>query len=298
MIAVKRIAPPAERQTRERRRPLTEARDHVLDFYTRHPISRDHILAKIEAERGSLDGLTPEELWPHDQDHYGGLAVNDALAARAQLAPGNHVVDFCAGLGGPARYFAHRYGVTVTGIELNPTRAAGANDLTRHVGLAGRVEVIEGDVTKVPLADGVADAVVSQEALLHVPNKRAALREAHRLLKSGGRLAFTDWITHRPLADDEAETMWRGIAAQTLMSVEDYRAALTGIGFTLEPMDDLTSEWGDVLAARLAMYRRLREETRRAGMPTGDDAFYSAYEKLVALVQGRVLGGGRFVAVK
>jgi cyclopropane fatty-acyl-phospholipid synthase-like methyltransferase len=270
----------------------------VLDFYSRHPISRDHILAKLAAERGSLDGLKPEELWPHDQDHYGGLAANDALAARAQLSAGQHAIDFCAGLGGPARYLAQRYGVTVTGIELNPTRAAGANDLTRRVGLGSRVKVIEGDVTKVPLPDASADVVVSQEALLHVPNKRAALHEAHRLLKAGGRLAFTDWITHRPLDADEAETMWRGIAAQTLMSADDYRAALTEIGFTLEPMDDLTGEWGEVLAARLAMYRRLREETRRAGTPAGDDAFYAAYEKLVALVQARVLGGGRFVAIK
>ena len=55
----------------------------AIDFYERHPISCEIILAKLEASRGHLDDLKPEELFPHDQDHYGGLAANDALAERA-----------------------------------------------------------------------------------------------------------------------------------------------------------------------------------------------------------------------
>ena len=30
--------------------------------------------------RGHLDGLRPEDLFPHDQDHYGGVAATDELA--------------------------------------------------------------------------------------------------------------------------------------------------------------------------------------------------------------------------
>ena len=77
------------------------SREHIVAFYTRHPISAEHILDKIRGQRGSLDGLTVEELWAHDQDHYGGLGVNDRLAERAQLAAGMQIADFCAGLGGP-----------------------------------------------------------------------------------------------------------------------------------------------------------------------------------------------------
>ena len=42
---------------------------------------------------------------------------------------------FCAGLGGTVRYLAHKYGAGVTGIELTPARVAGAQELTKRVGL-------------------------------------------------------------------------------------------------------------------------------------------------------------------
>jgi len=76
-------------------------------FYERHPISSQIILAKLNASRGHLNDVAPEELFPHDQDHYGGLDANDALVQRAGIGKGTRV-DFCAGLGGPARYLAHR----------------------------------------------------------------------------------------------------------------------------------------------------------------------------------------------
>ncbi len=92
--------------------------------------------------------------------------------------------------------------------------------------------------------------------------------------------------------------MWRGIAAQTLQSRADYEELLRRAGFEVRSVDDLTSEWSDILQARFAMYRKLREETLRQGLRAGDEEFYSAYGKLVELVKARVLGGGRFTAVK
>src|SRR5882757_4289109 len=147
----------------------------AIYFYTRHPISSAMILSRLRAARGHLDAVTPDELFAHDQDHYGGLAANDALAKAAHIGAGSRVADFCAGLGGPARYLAFRYGADVTGIELAPVRVAGAAELTQLVGLSDRVRVLHGDVTAVPLADGSMDAVISQEALLHVPDKGRVL---------------------------------------------------------------------------------------------------------------------------
>jgi ubiquinone/menaquinone biosynthesis C-methylase UbiE len=277
---------------------MPEHENHVVAFYNRHPISRDQILASLAAHRGQLACLAPEDLFPYDQDHYGGLEAVDALADCAAIGPGKQVADFCAGLAGPARYLAHEYGATVNCIELNPGRAPGAADLTRRVGLARQVRIVRADVTRTPLADDTMDAVISQEALLHVPDKRVALAEAYRVLKKGGRLAFTDWIAHRRLDANDSESMWRGIAAQTIQSFDSYDRLLRDVGFRVISRKDLTGEWGRILQQRFAMYRKLREETIAFGTPSGDEEFYRSYARLVALVQARTLGGGRFAAEK
>ncbi|MBV9559617.1 MAG: methyltransferase domain-containing protein [Bradyrhizobium sp.] len=265
----------------------------AVDFYERHPISCAIILAKLAASRGHLDGLVPEELFPHDQDHYGGLAANDALAQRAGIGPGTRVVDFCAGLGGPARYLAQRHGADVTGIELALARVRGAEELTRRVGLQDKVRIIGGDVRQVPLADASVDVVISQEALLHVPDKPRVLAEAYRILKPGGRLVFTDWVAHFPLSEADRELMWQGMAVTELYDLPAYAAVISRAGFVVGA-EDLTAEWGAILTQRLAMYRRLREETQAAGTPAGHDAFYESYVRFVDLVNAGMLGGGRF----
>jgi ubiquinone/menaquinone biosynthesis C-methylase UbiE len=255
-------------------------------------------LRKLREARGDLDEVRPEELFEHDQDHYGGLGANDALAAAARIGQGTRVADFCAGLGGPARYLAHRYGADVTGIELTPARVEGAAELTQLVGLSDRVRVLAGNVMDVPLGDASMDAVISQEAMLHVPDKGSALREARRILRQGGRLAFTDWIVNAPLGARDADLLWRGMAAQNLQSAMDYRALLEEAGFAVLAIEELTTEWAVILTERLAMYQRLRREAERAGTPQGHDAFHESYVRFVALVQDGVLGGARFAAEK
>jgi sarcosine/dimethylglycine N-methyltransferase len=270
----------------------------VVDFYSRHPISLEIILEKLKAARGHLDDVRPEELFAHDQDHYGGLAANDALAAHAGIAEGVRVADFCAGLGGPARYFAERYGADVTGIELTPKRVKAAQELTRLVGLQDKVRVIEGNVMAPPLADRSVDVVISQEALLNVPDKERALAQAHRLLKPGGCLAFTDWVAHHPLSDADKQLLWQGMAVTTLFSPQAYGELIERAGFALRSVEDLTAEWGVILKERLAMYRKLRGEAVEAQAPAGHDAFYSSYVRFVDLVNAGHLGGARFVAGK
>lgn len=277
---------------------MSSATEQTVCHYDHHPISCEIILSKLNASRGHLNGLRPEDLFPHDQDHYGGLQATDELARGALIGKGARVADFCAGLGGTVRYLAHRYGADVTGIELTPARVAGAAELTKRVGLEHAARVLHGNVMDVPLTDGCMDAVVSQEALLHVPDLKQALSQAYRILRKGGRLAFTDWIAHEPISTVDAQLMWEGMAIQPLQSIQGYRALVEAAGFHLLSATDLTSEWGPILRDRLAMYQRLREEARKAGTPMGHDAFHQSYVRFVDLVQKRKLGGVRIVAEK
>jgi sarcosine/dimethylglycine N-methyltransferase len=277
---------------------MNDATDQTIYFYNQHPISCDIILSKLRASRGHLDALRPEELFPHDQDHYGDLAATDELARSAAIGNGTRVADFCAGLGGTVRYLAYRYGADVTGIELTPARVAGAQELTRRVGLQDTARVIEGNVMDVPIANESIDAVVSQEAFCHVPDRKQALSEAFRILRKGGHMALTYWIAHEPLVTDDAQLMWEGMAIQPLETIASYRNLAEAAGFRVLSITDLTDEWGPVLKNRLAMYQKLREEARQAGTPMGHDAFHMSYVRFVALTQERILGGTRVVAEK
>jgi SAM-dependent methyltransferase len=280
------------------RRTVGDATTQTISFYNRHPISCDIILSKLRAGRGSLDGLRPEDLFPHDQDHYGGTAATDELARAAHIGAGSRVADFCAGLGGTVRYLAHRYGANVTGIELTPARVAGATELTRRVGLEDVARVVEGDVSAVPLEDDSVDAVVSQEAFCHIPDLGKVLAEACRILRPGGTLAFTDWVANQPLQADDARLMWDGMAIQPLRSIAEYRRLVESVGFDVLSVKDLTDDWRPILKERLRMYQQLREEARGAGTPMGHDEFHASYIRFVDLVQRRILGGVRIAAAK
>jgi len=271
----------------------------IIDFYDHHPISEGQVLDAVRRVRGGRDAtLTADDLFPFDQDHYGGLGAVDVLARRAGITARSRVLDICAGLGGPARFLASRRGCRVVGVELNPGRAAGMARLTRRVGLHGLVITVRGDATALPFGAERFDACVSQEALLHVANKGAVLADARRVLVVGGRLAFSDWIAHAGLGDLERRRLEEWMAAVTLQSLDGYRALLGRAGFHAIQAEDLTDEWRAILKERLVMYRALREDTvRRLG-----EARYREYDALstffVGLVDAGKLGGGRFSATR
>lgn len=270
--------------------------DHVASFYDKHPISAQQVLDKVRAARGTLDGLKAQHLFPFDQDHYGGLPANDLLAERARLNPDSLVLDVCAGLAGPARYQARCYGSRIVALDFHAGRSAGAALLNRLVGLDGQISVVRGDAQLLPFADATFDAVLSQEAFLHVPDKAALLAACRRVLKPGGRLVFSDWIAGPALTDAERDLMWRGIAAQTLQTVDQYRVLLRAAGFADVETENLSADWIPILQQRLAMYEGLRQDAIRT---TGADPhrdYVIFYADFVRLVESGRLGGLRVSA--
>jgi 2-polyprenyl-6-hydroxyphenyl methylase/3-demethylubiquinone-9 3-methyltransferase len=127
---------------------------------------------------------------------YGTFAMLRWIAAaRAELIPpasrpGALLVDLGCGAGLLAPHAA-RLGYRHVGVDLVATSLR----LAAEHGVAP----VQGDVQRLPIADGVADAVSAGEILEHVPDLSAAVAEACRVLRPGGTLVL-DTIADTRLA--------------------------------------------------------------------------------------------------
>ncbi len=113
-----------------------------------------------------------------DQLHVRGAEATVELAELAALREGERVLDVGAGLGGPARFIAERFGVDVTGVDVTAAFVERAEELTRDAGLADRVRFVRADATALPFADGAFAIGWTQHAAMNVRGQGGALRRA------------------------------------------------------------------------------------------------------------------------
>lgn len=272
--------------------------DPVRAFYDEHPINEAAVLSRLQAEGKPLDALRADDLAPYDQDHYGGVEATEALAAALGLRAGMRVLDVCAGLGGPGRYLAWKYGCRVVGVERHAARCAGAVALTARLGLDDRVAIVQGDATALALEPAAFDAALSQEAFLHIADKAALLGGCHRALRDGGRLAFTDLVATPRLREADRERLRDSIAALSLIPAPAYIGHLEQAGFRQVRHEDLSPWWRRILRARLEMYRGLEAETVRRFGRERHERYVAGYAHFVETIESGRLGGARFVATR
>jgi ArsR family transcriptional regulator len=91
--------------------------------------------------------------------------------------------------------------------------------IVRHNGL-NNIEYRQGDMEELPLEANSVDMVLMHQALHHALHPARALSEAHRVLKSGGRLVLLDLLKHdieeaRELYGD----VWQGFAQVELLAL-------------------------------------------------------------------------------
>jgi len=270
----------------------------VVAFYDAHPINEEQILAALKSKAVALESVTEDVLLEHDQDHFGGIQANDILAAKAGIQRQHHVLDVCSGMGGPARYLAHRIGCRVTGLDLTRSRYDSAIRLTQLANLSRLVDFRLGDALNMPFEDATFDIVIGQEAWCHVPDKPRLITECARVVKPGGAIAFTDILQRDPLQAAELQRMQQGMPFPTLETLEGYSRLLTQSGCSVSLREDLSEHWAQILVQRLAMYRSLESDTVRKFGAEHFRKWDETYAYFVGLFREGKLGGGRFVARK
>ncbi|NEM04538.1 class I SAM-dependent methyltransferase [Geodermatophilus normandii] len=131
-------------------------------------------------------------LWVDSRIRYEiGLRVEGAILRRLG-AQGQRAVEIGTGRRGlGTRVAVEQLGATdVTAFDLYPATVGRARMACADLG--ERVTFRVGDATALPVDDASVDLVVDFHALHHIADWRAAVAEAARVLRPGGRLALTE----------------------------------------------------------------------------------------------------------
>ena len=235
------------------------SRPDIADHYT-----KGDLFTRIQAALRD-DGVDPDSigitaLAPYDQFHGRGLEVTEEIAGTLSVAPGDHLLDVGSGIGGPARYFAERFGCRVTGIDLTEEFCQVARRLNALTGLEERVRIHQGDALAMPFEAASFDGAYSMNVSMNIADRAALYGEIRRVLKPGGWLMLSE-IALGPGGPPDYPTPWAETAAASFLTTPEQTAeALQASGFA-----DIT--WRDTREEALAFGARSRALVERGEKP-------------------------------
>ena len=161
-----------------------------------------------------------------------GLGCGNPLA-HAAVRPGETVLDLGSGAGVDCFLAARETGPAgrVIGVDMTPAMLERARANAAQGGYAN-VEFRLGEIEHLPVADASVDCIISNCVVNLSPDKPQVFREAHRVLRPGGRLLVSDLVLTRPLAPalQQDVTLYIGCVAGAAMQ-DDYLAMIRQAGF-------------------------------------------------------------------
>ncbi len=248
-------------------------------------------LRQVGKDRGSLEVSDLIQLGHLDQYHYLGVLACDKSIDILGLDEHASVLDVGSGVGGPARYLAHKTGCQITGIELQPSLNDMAIELTRRVGLADKVRYITDDILTVALKFNHYDHFVSWLVFLHIPDKKKLFSTCFNALKPGGTFLIEDMAALNPFTEKETEILKKVIFAPDVPDCDTYCDYLENAGFVNVKFEDLSASWTDWVNDRYQQY--ISDKAEHIAL-FGEDVFCSRsnlYRQTVELFNAGNLGG-------
>jgi SAM-dependent methyltransferase len=180
------------------------------------------------------------ELVMGEQVHIGGFQSSMDLAKRAGIGAGMHGIDLCCCTGAGMRFLVKFCGVeSMRGVDATTKVVARGLQRCQALGLDKQIGFTLANVCASGLSAGSADFVWGEDAWCYVVDKPALIAEAARLVKPGGRVAFTDWIEGPAgLSEPEAERFLAFMKFPNIQDLKGYQDLLTANGCQVRVAED------------------------------------------------------------
>ena len=151
----------------------------------------------------------------------------------ASLNIGETVLDLGSGGGIDVLLSAKRVGPTgkAYGLDMTDAMLNLARENAKKAG-AKNVEFLKGEIEQIPLPDNSVDVIISNCVINLSADKSKVLKEAHRVLKPGGRFAVSDVVVKGEVPAEVRKNveLWIGCLAGALEENE-FRTKLADAGF-------------------------------------------------------------------
>ena len=193
---------------------------------------------------GTVDPITANLYAKGETDQLPSAAVLASLGcgnptALAQLEPGEVVLDLGSGGGIDVILSARRVGPTgkAYGLDMTDDMLALARQNAADANVTN-VEFLRGQIESIPLPSNSVDVVISNCVINLSGDKRAALAEAFRVLKPGGRFAVSDVVVRgdAPAEVRKSMELWIGCVAGALEERE-FLSLLREVGFEMPSIE-------------------------------------------------------------
>ena len=137
--------------------------------------------------------------YPQDASPFSFVTVPELqwLAGAMNVTDGRQFADLACGQGGPSLFVARQTGAGVIGIDSSLVAVQAARVAAGKGGFSTRASFIAADAAATGLRAESVDAVMSVDAMQLMPHRRAVIAEVVRILKAGGRFAFTTWVSRQ-----------------------------------------------------------------------------------------------------
>lgn len=230
---------------------------------------------------------------------YGGTswATRDEagqIAAALELAPGVRLLEVGAGSGWPALYLAGQSGCDVTLVDLPLEGIRIAAGRAARDRLAGTCLAVVADAARLPFRDGCFDVINHSDVLCCLVQKREVLAECRRVVRPGGRMAFSV-ITIAPGLSPGDHARAVETAPEFAEMGADYPTLLAGTGWATRQRHDLTAEFRANCIRKLHAEEGLRTELEPLTDAADFDARQARMRRRIAVLEQRHLRRELFI---